>query len=115
MKLDGKSLTVLRILAIVGVVLLTGDRTPAQDSTGINNPSIDMNGYLRVSVEAAKHRETRRISEEEFIRMSREPGTIILDARSRELYRLLLVKCEIKLSFHGIEVDGYKRPNRDYN
>ncbi|MGH8690297.1 MAG: hypothetical protein ACREUS_04630 [Burkholderiales bacterium] len=48
------------------------------------NPAIDMEGYLRVSREAAAHRETRRVSEEEFIRMSREPGTVILDARSRE-------------------------------
>src|SRR5262245_58177942 len=115
MKLDGKSLTVLRILAIVGVVLLTGDRTPAQDSTGINNPSIDMNGYLRVSVEAAKHRETRRISEEEFIRMSREPGTIILDSRSSELYRLLHVKGAINLSFPDIAVDSLKSTIPDKN
>jgi phage shock protein E len=115
MKLDGKSLTVLRILAIAGVVLLTGDRTPAQDSTGINNPAIDMKGYLRVSVEAAKHRETRRISEEEFIRMSREPGTIILDARSRELYRLLHVKDAINLSFPDIAVDSLKNTIPDKN
>jgi PDZ domain-containing protein/rhodanese-like protein len=115
MKLDWKSLTALRILAIAGVVLLTGDRTPAQDSTGINNPSIDMKGYLRVSVEAAKHRETRRISEEEFIRMSREPGTIILDARSRELYRLLHVKGAINLSFPDIAVDSLKSTIPDKN
>ncbi|MBN8561758.1 MAG: rhodanese-like domain-containing protein, partial [Leptolyngbya sp. UWPOB_LEPTO1] len=28
----------------------------------LDNPAIDMPGYLRVSYEAAKHRETRRIS-----------------------------------------------------
>ena len=48
------------------------------------NPAIDMDGYLRVSREAAEHRQSRRVSEAEFIRMSREPGTVILDARSRE-------------------------------
>jgi phage shock protein E len=115
MKLDGKSLAVLRILAISCVVLLAGDRTPAQDRTGIRNPSIDMNGYLHVSVEAAKHRETRRISEEEFIRMSREPGTIILDARSRELYELLHVKGAINLSFPDIAVDSLDRTIPDKN
>ncbi|HTN27696.1 MAG TPA: hypothetical protein VL180_07920, partial [Burkholderiales bacterium] len=46
------------------------------------NPSIDMQGFLRVSMQAAEHRDTRRISEADFIRMSREPGTIVLDARS---------------------------------
>jgi phage shock protein E len=115
MKLDGKSLTVLRTLAISGLVLLAGDRTPAQESRGIDNPAIDMKGYLRVSVEAAEHRETRRISEEEFIRMSREPGTIILDARSRELYRLLHVKGAINLSFPDIAVDSLKSTIPDKN
>jgi phage shock protein E len=50
------------------------------------NPAIDMDGYLRVSREAAAHRETRRVSEEEFIRISRDSGTVILDARSRERF-----------------------------
>jgi PDZ domain-containing secreted protein len=115
MKLDGRSLAVLRILAISGVVLLAGDRSPAQDRTGIRNPSIDMNGYLSVSVEAARHREARRISEEEFIRMSREPGTIILDARSRELYQVLHVKGAINLSFPDIAVDSLKSTIPDKN
>jgi hypothetical protein len=41
------------------------------------NPAIDMQGYLEVSREAAAHRQSRRLSEEEFIRMSREPGTLV--------------------------------------
>jgi hypothetical protein len=35
----------------------------AQNKAGIANPAIDMEGYLRVSAEAAKHREARRLSE----------------------------------------------------
>ena len=66
------------------------------------NPAIDMDGYLRVSREAAKHRETRRVSEEEFIRMSRQRGTVVLDARSREKYDELHVKGAINLSFPDI-------------
>jgi hypothetical protein len=50
------------------------------------NPAIDMEGFLRVSAEAARHRSTRRVSEAEFIRMSREPGVVILDARSRDSF-----------------------------
>jgi hypothetical protein len=55
------------------------------------NPAIDMDGYLRVSREAAEHRQSRRVSEEEFIRMSREPGSVILDARSREKFEELFI------------------------
>jgi rhodanese-like protein len=63
------------------------------------NPSIDMAGHLRVSDAAARHRQTHRVSEAEFIRMSRQPGTVILDARSREKYDELHVKGAINLSF----------------
>jgi phage shock protein E len=115
MKFDRKSLAILRIFAISGAALLACDQAPAQDRSGIRNPSIDMNGYLRVSAEAARHRETRRISEEEFIRMSREPGTIILDARSMELYQLLHVKGAINLSFPDIAVDSLKSTIPDKN
>ena len=73
------------------------------------NPAIDMEGYLKVSREAATHRESRRLSEDEFLRMSREPGTIVLDARSKEKYDLLHIKGAINLSFPDIAVDSLKK------
>jgi hypothetical protein len=78
----------------------------AQTEPAINNPAIDMQGFLRVSSEAASARESRRISESDFIRMSREPGTIVLDARSREKFEELHVKGAIHLSFPDIAVDS---------
>lgn len=72
------------------------------------NPAIDMQGYLRISQEAAAHRETRRLSEEDFIRMSREPGTVILDARSRQKYDELHLKGALNLSFPDIAVESLK-------
>ena len=72
------------------------------------NPAIDMDGYLSVSREAAKHRSARRVSEVEFIRMSREPGTIVLDARSKERYDELHVKGAINLSFPDITVESLR-------
>jgi phage shock protein E len=68
------------------------------------NPAIDMPGYLRVAREAAEHRATRRVPEAEFIRLSREPGTLILDARSKEKYDELHVKGAINLSFPDIAI-----------
>jgi hypothetical protein len=68
------------------------------------NPAIDMAGFLKVSMAAAEHRQSHRVSEEEFLRMSREPGTIVLDARSAEKYRLLHVKNAINLSFPDITI-----------
>ena len=73
------------------------------------NPAIDMEGFLRVSARAAKHRESRRVSEEEFISMSHEAGTIILDARSRQKFEELHVKRAIHLSFPDIAVESIKK------
>ena len=70
----------------------------------IKNPAIDMKGYLAVAAEAAQHRESRRLTEDEFIQMSRELGTIILDARSAEKYNELHIKGAINLSFPDITV-----------
>jgi len=81
----------------------------------IVNPRIDMAGYLEVSSEAARHRETHRLTEAEFIRMSRLPRTVILDARSREKFDELHVKGAINLSFPDIAVESLKRTLPDKN
>jgi len=73
------------------------------------NPSIDMNGFLKVSQEAAALRLRHRVSEDDFIRMSRMPGTLILDARSHDKYDLLHVKGAVNLSFPDIAVASLAR------
>ncbi len=73
------------------------------------NPNIDMDGYLRVAAEAAVYRQTHRLTEEDFLKMAGEEGTIILDARSKEKYDLLHVKGAINLSFPDIDVESLKR------
>lgn len=93
------------ILMIALTIFSTGSGA-GQLSTDIPNPAIDMDGYLKIASEAAKHRSTRRVSEEDFIRMSREPGTVVLDARSSEKYRELHVKGSVNLSFPDITVDN---------
>jgi len=87
----------------------------AQERAALVNPAIDMEGYLRISAEAAKYRESRRLTEDEFIKMSREKGTIILDARSREKYDELYIKGAISLSFPDITVESLKTLLPDKN
>ena len=76
---------------------------------GQDNPAIDMPGYLRVASAAAEHRASRRVSEANFIRMSREPGTVVLDARSREKFDELHVRGAINLSFPEITAHTLQR------
>ena len=104
-----------RLFLLTLTILCVVSLPQAQNKARIANPAIDMEGYLRVSAEAAKHRESRRLSEDEFIRMSREPETIILDARSREKYDELHIKGAINLSFSDIAVESLKRTLPDQN
>ena len=67
-----------------------------------------MPGYLQVSREAAEHRESRLLSEEEFMRMSREPGTVVLDARSREKFDELHIQDALSLPFPDIAIESLK-------
>src|SRR3954465_1780968 len=72
--------------------------TEAQTTT-LANPAIDMSGYLAVAKEAADWRRTHRLSESEFLRLSKLPDTIVLDARSIGKYAELHVRGAINLSF----------------
>ena len=87
----------------------------ANESPGVPNPAIDMQAHLRVSAQAAQHRETRRLSEAEFIRMGQRPGTIILDARSKQKYDELHIKGAINLSFPDLAIDSLARVVPDKN
>ena len=103
-----------RILALL-YFLVAAPAVLAAGAAAVVNPAIDMQGYLRLSNEAARYRETHRLSEDEFIRMSREPGAIVLDARSREKYDELHVKGAVNLSFPDIAIESLQRvlPDKD--
>ena len=105
----------LNFAAVVLVCVYLTVSSMAQSRGPVPNPAIDMKGFLKVSAEAAKHRESRRLTEDDFIRMSAEPGTIVLDARSKEKYDELHVKGAINLSFPDITVESLNRLLPDRN
>jgi hypothetical protein len=63
------------------------------------NTLIDYDGFARNVGEVGALRESRRVSEEEFIRMSLEPGTVVLDARTERLYKLRHIEGAVNLPF----------------
>ena len=106
--------TIIVAVACTAAYLIAGPTTtPAPKS--IPNPAIDMPGYLRVSAEAAEHRESHRVSEEMFQAMSRRAGTIILDARSKEKFDELHIAGAINLSFPDIAIDSLAKTLPDKN
>ena len=90
------------LLVLVSVSVVAS----AQKKVDIPNPSIDMKGYLRIAGEAAAHREKRRLTEEDFIKMSKQAGVIVLDARSKQKYDELHIKGAVNMSFPDITVES---------
>lgn len=76
----------------------------AAEPSELANPAIDSAGYLRVVNAALEHRAARRLTEDRFIAMSGQPGTVVLDARSREKYDALHVRGAVSLPFPDITV-----------
>ena len=96
-------LTVLLVALCASCAAAAQSADPAQP---IVNPAIDPAAFLRVAGAALAERERHRVSEAEFVRMSREPGTIVLDARSKEKFDELHVEGAIHLSFPDIAIDS---------
>jgi hypothetical protein len=81
------------------LVLLVCCTAAAQRAPVPANPLIDYQAFAQNVAEVRSLRETRRVTEAEFIRMAQEPGTVILDARSERLFRLRHVAGAVNLGF----------------
>jgi hypothetical protein len=87
----------------------------AADEPRLLNPAIDAQAYLRAAGEALAYRDTRRLTEDDFLRLNRVPGVVVLDARSKEKYDELHVKGAVNLSFPDIASESLERtlPDKD--
>jgi len=65
----------------------------------IPNPLIDYNGFQKIVDTADKDRESRRLTEDQFLNMSADPDAVVLDARSAAMYRLRHIKGAVNLPF----------------
>jgi phage shock protein E len=63
------------------------------------NPLIDYAGFAALTDEVAAYRQGRLLTLEGFQRMAAEPGTVILDARSREAFAAGHIEGAVNLPF----------------
>lgn len=63
------------------------------------NPAIRYDRFVDLTLRLELVRERNRLSEEAFLRLSTEPGTVILDARSRDKFEAIHVKGAVHLAF----------------
>ncbi len=84
------------------------------ETNGIPNPLIDYDHFLVHAADVGRLRDQRRVTEEKFIEMSAEPGTIIFDARSDDKYAKLHIKGAKHLSFPEITAEELAKifPNK---
>jgi hypothetical protein len=113
-----KYLVLAVLLAALVPLGLMADKKPAppipvqqqqQQQVIDPNPNIDMDAYVKSVKEVAEHRKTRRLSEEDFIAMSKEEGVIVLDARSKDKFALMHIQGAINLSFPDITIASLKK------
>jgi len=71
----------------------------AESSAPLLNPLIDYAGHRETVQRVESLRESRRLSEADFLTKAREAGTIVLDARSGPMFQLLHVRGAVNLSF----------------
>jgi hypothetical protein len=110
---EGELVMKTAIIFLVALCLLSV--TAIAQKAPITNPAIDMAGYLKLASEAAVHRESHRLTEDEFILLSQRPGVIILDARSKEKFDELHMKNAVNLSFPDITIESLDRILPDKN
>lgn len=84
-------ITALMLLGVVAYAQPHVKSYPASD--------VDYSGFVELTSEAEEHRKTHTVSLEEFIRLSKEDGTIILDTRSEKMYKAKHVKGAVHLNF----------------
>jgi Rhodanese-like domain len=114
MKRYVKNLSVVAGVLLLGVIVVgrahsnPPDESNARQSQSgeIPNTQIDPQAFLDSTQKAIKLRSNRRLTEDEFIRQSREKGVIVLDARSKNRYDQLHVDGAISLPFTDITFDS---------
>jgi hypothetical protein len=74
------------------VAICVAAATASAATNEIPNHLIDYDAFRSQVVDVGRLRETRRVTEDAFIQMAAEPGTVVLDARSRDKYAKLHVK-----------------------
>jgi len=93
------------VVALAVVFLLAGSVSPGAEQAPIPNKMIDYPGFLQNAETVGKLREERRVTEADFIRMAKEPGTIVFDARSDSKFAMFHIKGAKHLSLPDVTAE----------
>lgn len=97
------------------LLVLAGVAAPALAQPGAN-PQIDYRGFQQLAATVQPHRHARLIDHARFNRMAAAPGTLVLDARSREAFAAGHIAGAVNLPFTEFTAESLAAaigPNRD--
>ncbi len=102
----------MKFFLFTSLALATQLALPAAE---IKNPAIDYQGFAKLTRELEPVRAQRRVSEEDFLNMAAEPGTVILDARAKESFEKIHVKGALHLDFTDFTAETLQKaiPGKD--
>jgi phage shock protein E len=95
----------MKTIAAAVVLLAASLVSPGAEEAPIPNRMIDYAGFLQNAETVGKLRDKRRVTEEEFIRMAKEPGTIVFDARSDSKFAMFHIKGAKHLSLPDVTAE----------
>ena len=102
----GAALMKTAIPLLFVIMLSTTSSAQVMQPRQIPNPNIDFVGFAALTNQLEPLREAYRISEAEFIEMSRDEDTIVLDTRSAAKYAEQHIKGAVHLNFSDISSDA---------
>ena len=92
------SLIFMKILFMIMTISLCPLYAQAQKKK-IPNRLIDYPKFQKTVNDSAEERESRRLTEEEFLKMLKEEGAVLLDARTESRYSMRHIKGAVSLPF----------------
>lgn len=97
------------------LVLTTLAATPVFSQESIPNRLIDYGAFQKIVVQSAQERESRRLTEEQFMAMMNDKNIILLDARSESRYAMRHIKGAKSLPFTEFTESSLSAliPNKD--
>lgn len=99
---------------------LNSSTQPSRESSAVEqlpaeNPQIDYDGFVKLTRELAEVRAKRRVPLEEFLAMASEPGTILLDTRSKDAFERAHLSGAVHLNFSDFTTEKLAKaiPSKD--
>lgn len=94
--------------ALLLLIIALSINTSFAQKTTVPKARVDYDAYETLVKEVKAHRQKRLVDLKRFLAMSKEPGVVILDTRSENMYRRKHVKGAIHLNFSDFTQQNLK-------